>query len=47
MSTRALALAVVRVGLLFVALTYVLGELVAPPLERKAQEVRAETAARG
>jgi lipopolysaccharide export system permease protein len=47
MSTRALALAVVQVGLLFVALTYVLGELVAPPLERRAQEVRAETRGQG
>ena len=47
MSTRSLAVAVLRVGLLFVALTYVLGELVAPPLERKAQEVRAETRGQG
>jgi lipopolysaccharide export system permease protein len=47
MSTRSLALAVVRVGLLFVALTYVFGELVAPVSERKAQQVRAETRGRG
>ncbi len=47
MSTRALALAVVRVGLVFVALAYLLGELVAPVLERKAQEVRAETRGQG
>lgn len=47
MSTRSLALAVVRVGLLFVALTYVIGELVAPVMERKAQQVRAETRGEG
>jgi lipopolysaccharide export system permease protein len=47
MSTRALALAVVRVGLLFVALTYAFGELVAPVTERRAQEVRAETRGQG
>jgi lipopolysaccharide export system permease protein len=47
MSTRALAAAVVRVGLVFVALTYAFGELVAPVSERKAQEVRAETRGQG
>ncbi len=47
MSTRSLAFAVVRVGLLFVVLTYLVGELVAPVLERKAQEVRAETRGEG
>lgn len=47
MSTRALALAVVRVGLVLVALTYALGEVLAPPLERKAQQVRAETRGQG
>ncbi len=47
MSTRALALAVVRVGLVFVALTYAFGELVAPVSERKAQEIRAETRGEG
>ncbi len=47
MSTRALALAVVRVGLVFVALTYAFGELVAPVSERKAQEIRAETRGQG
>jgi len=47
MSTRALALAVVRVGLVFVALTYAFGELVAPVAERKAQEIRAETRGEG
>jgi lipopolysaccharide export system permease protein len=47
MSTRALALAVLRVGLVFVALTYAFGELVAPVSERKAQEIRAETRGEG
>jgi len=47
MSTRALALAVVRVGLVFVALTYAFGELVAPLSERKAQQIRAETRGEG
>ncbi|MBK9245130.1 MAG: LPS export ABC transporter permease LptG [Burkholderiales bacterium] len=47
MSTRALAVAVMRVGLAFVALTYAFGELVAPLSERKAQEVRAETRGQG
>jgi len=47
MSTRTLALAVIRVGLIFVALTYAFGELVAPVSERKAQEVRAETRGQG
>ena len=47
MSTRALAAAVVRVGLIFVVLTYAFGELVAPVSERKAQEVRAETRGQG
>jgi lipopolysaccharide export system permease protein len=47
MSTRALALAVVRVGLIFVALTYAFGELVAPFAERRAQEVRAESRGQG
>ena len=47
MSTRALAMAVLRVGLVLVALTYAFGELVAPVAERKAQEVRAETRGQG
>jgi len=47
MSTRALVFAVVRVGLIFVGLTYAFGELVAPLSERKAQEVRAETRGQG
>ena len=47
MSTRTLVLAVIRVGLIFVALTYAFGELVAPVSERKAQEVRAETRGQG
>lgn len=47
MSTRKLALTVVQVGLLFVALTYAFGELVAPVAERKAQQVRAETRGEG
>ena len=41
MSTRALVVAVVRVSLIFVLMTYALGELVAPVSERRAQEVRA------
>jgi len=47
MSTRALVFAVLRVGLLFIVLTYALGELVAPLSERRAQEVRAETRGEG
>ncbi len=47
MSTRALALAVVQAGSLFVLLTYAFGELVAPVAERRAQEVRAETRGQG
>lgn len=47
MSTRRLALTVVQVGLLFVGCTYAFGELVAPPAERRAQEVRAETRGQG
>ena len=40
MSTRRLALWVSSVGLLLVAATYLMGEVVAPPLERLAQRVR-------
>jgi lipopolysaccharide export system permease protein len=40
MSTRRLAAWVSTVGLLFVAATYLMGEVVAPPLERLAQRVR-------
>jgi len=47
MSTRALVVAVVRVSLIFVLMTYALGELVAPVSERRAQEVRAETRGQG
>ncbi len=47
MGTRAMALAVARVGLVFVALTYAFGELVAPVAERRAQQVRAETRGEG
>jgi len=47
MSTRALAVAVLRVGAVFVVLTYAFGELVAPVAERRAQEVRAETRGQG
>jgi len=47
MSTRDLVFAVVRVGLIFVGLTYAFGELVAPASERKAQEVRAGTRGQG
>jgi len=47
MSTRALALTVARVGLLFVVVTYAFGELVAPVSERQAQQIRAETRGEG
>jgi len=47
MSTRALVFAVLRVGLLFIVLTYALGELVAPLSDRRAQEVRAESRGEG
>lgn len=47
MSTRRLALTVVQIGLLFVAVTYLFGELVAPAAERKAQQVRVETRGEG
>ncbi len=47
MSTRALVFAVLRVGLMFVVLTYALGELIAPLSERRAQEIRAETRGEG
>lgn len=40
MSTRRLGMTVLRIGLLFVALTYVLGEAVAPPAERVAQSAK-------
>lgn len=45
MSTRRLASCVLRIGLLLVALTYLLGEVVAPPAERIAQ--RAKLQAKG
>jgi lipopolysaccharide export system permease protein len=47
MSTRALVFAVLRVGLMFVLLTYALGELIAPLSERRAQEIRAESRGEG
>jgi len=47
MGTRALVLAVVRVGLVLALATYALGELVAPLSERRAQEVRAESRGQG
>jgi len=47
MSTRALVVAVLRVGLVLVALTYAFGELVAPFAERRAQQVRAESRGQG
>jgi lipopolysaccharide export system permease protein len=40
MSTRRLAYVVLRVGLVFVVLTYAFGELVAPPAEQLAQRVK-------
>lgn len=40
MSTRRLAGCVVRVGLVLVALTYLLGEVIAPPAERIAQRAK-------
>jgi len=44
MSTRRLAIAVSLIGLVFVALTYLLGEVVAPPAERLAQRARLQSA---
>ena len=43
MSTRRLAIAVSLIGLVFVALTYLLGEVVAPPSERLAQRARLQS----
>jgi lipopolysaccharide export system permease protein len=40
MSTRRLGVTVLRIGLVFVALTYLLGEAVAPPAERVAQSAK-------
>jgi lipopolysaccharide export system permease protein len=40
MSTRRLAATVIRVALVFIALTYLFGELVAPPAERVAQRLK-------
>jgi lipopolysaccharide export system permease protein len=40
MSTRRLALTVIRAALVFIALTYLFGELVAPPAERVAQQLK-------
>ena len=40
MSTRRLAVWVTSVGVLFVAATYLMGEVVAPPLERMAQRTK-------
>ena len=40
MSTRRLAIWVANVGVMLVAATYLMGEVVAPPLERLAQRVR-------
>jgi lipopolysaccharide export system permease protein len=47
MSTRRLALWVGRVGIVLVAATYLMGEVVAPPLERLARQVRIEAANAG
>jgi len=47
MSTRRLALWVGRVGVVLVAATYLMGEVVAPPLERLARQVRIEAANAG
>lgn len=43
MSTRRLGTWVVRTGLVFVAATYLLGEVLAPPAERLAQRLRIES----
>ncbi len=40
MSTRRLALTIVRIGLVLVGLTYLLGEFIAPVAERSAQQLR-------
>lgn len=47
MSTRRLAGAVLRIGLVFVAATYLLGEFIAPPAERAAQRLRTQTRGEG
>jgi lipopolysaccharide export system permease protein len=47
MSTRRLALTVVRVGLVMVGLTYLLGEFVAPAAERSAQQLRVSSRGEG
>jgi lipopolysaccharide export system permease protein len=47
MSTRRLALWVSGVGLALVAATYLMGEVVAPPLERLAQRVRIQATSSG
>ncbi len=46
MSTRRLAVWVVRIGLIMVGATYLLGELVAPQAERLAQKVKLQAANR-
>jgi lipopolysaccharide export system permease protein len=46
MSTRRLAQWVARIGLAMVAVTYLLGEVIAPPAERLAQQVKLQSAGR-
>jgi lipopolysaccharide export system permease protein len=47
MSTRALALVTLRIGLVFVAITYAFGEIVAPPSEDLAQRFRLQATGSG
>ena len=47
MSTRRLAVWVVSVGVLFVGATYLMGEVIAPPLERRAQRIKIQGSGAG
>lgn len=47
MSTRRLAVWVVSVGVFFVGATYLMGEVVAPPLEQRAQRVKIQGSGAG
>ena len=47
MSTRRLAATIIRVALVFIALTYLFGEFVAPPAERLAQRLKLQATGRG
>ncbi|MFN9805755.1 MAG: LPS export ABC transporter permease LptG [Betaproteobacteria bacterium] len=47
MSTRRLAVWVVSVGALFVGATYLMGEVIAPPLEQRAQRIKIQGSGAG